>query len=512
MPSSKNRAGPLLAAALGLALVAAGCGKEAKTATPGGPGGRPMGPPEVGVLVIEPKPVAVTTDLPGRTSAFGIAEVRPQVGGIVQKRLFTEGSDVKAGELLYQIDASTYQAAYANAQAALARAKASQANAEAAYAKAKATYASAKAASTKARAAHANVKAAHTRATTGQAAAKAALARAEANAVPLRLKAERFRELLAINAVSRQDADDAAAAVVRAEAEIQSAEAGLGGSAADSEGAAAAAAAAQAEIESAEAAVKGGEAGIEGAAASVKAAAAEVAGAEAALEAARINLAHTRVTAPISGRIGRSAVSVGALVTASQPAALATIQQLDSLYVDVTQSAASLLRLKQSLAKGELREGGREQARVRLLLEDGSAYPLAGTLKFSDVTVDPSTGSVTLRTVFPNPKHLLLPGMYVRAVLEEGTNDRAILVPQRGVTRNPAGQPLVMVVGAGDKVEPRVIKADRTVGESWLVTEGLKPGDRVILEGIQRAKPGTVVKAVLSDQSSVVGSGPKSKD
>jgi membrane fusion protein (multidrug efflux system) len=324
------------------------------------------------------------TELAGRTSANLIAEVRPQVSGIIQKRLFTEGADVKAGAVLYQIDPAAYQAAYNSA--------------------------------------------------------KAALARAEANLNPARLKAERYQELVRINAVSQQDFDDASASFKQAEAEV--------------------------------------EAG------------------KAALETARINLAYTKVTAPISGRISRSSVTDGALVTANQAAALATIQELSTIYVDVTQSSAELLRLKQNLASGLLKSSGPAQAQVRLMLEDGTAYPLVGQLKFSEVTVDQSTGSVTLRAVFPNPKQILLPGMFVRAILEEGVNEQAILVPQRGVTRNPAGNAMVMVVGAEEKVEPRMIKVVRTVGDNWLVSEGLKSGDRVILEGLQKARPGTPVKAV----------------
>ncbi|NTU60324.1 MAG: efflux RND transporter periplasmic adaptor subunit, partial [Deltaproteobacteria bacterium] len=249
-------------------------------------------------------------------------------------------------------------------------------------------------------------------------------------------------------------------------------------------------------VEGAQAAVKGAQAQVESAEAAIKAAEADIASADAALETAQINLDHTRVTAPISGRIGRSAVTVGALVTANQTGALATIQQLNPVHVDVTQSTANLLRLQQSFARGELQRDAAGRARVKLLLEDGSPYPETGAFKFSDVTVDPSTGSVTLRTVFPNPKQLLLPGMYVRAVLEEGVSERALLVPQRGVSRNPLGLAVVLVVGAGDVVEERVIKTDRTVGDSWLVSAGLEPGDRVILEGIQRAKPGTPVKVV----------------
>jgi len=364
----------LFAGGLGLT----GCGKSKSQGQKAA-----AGPPEVGVMTIQPQRVAITTELSGRTSAFLVAEVRPQVSGIVQKRVFTEGSDVKAGQVLYQIDPATYQAAFASA--------------------------------------------------------KASEARAEANLIPARLKEERYKELVKIRAVSQQDYDDAHASLRQAEA--------------------------------------------------------EVAAAGAAVETARINLAYTKVTAPISGRIGKSSVTTGALVTANQAAPLATIQQLSSMYVDVTQSSADLLRLQQNLASGQLQRGG-AQTRVKLLLENGASYPLEGVLKFSDVTVDPGTGSVTLRSVFSNPKQVLLPGMFVRAVIQEGVKDQAILVPQRGVSRNPAGNPLVMVVGAEEKVEPRVIKADRTVGDSWLVTDGLGAGDRVILEGIQKARPGTQVKAV----------------
>lgn len=348
-------------------------------------GGPPTsGPPVVGVVTIAVAPVTLTMELSGRTSPHLIAEVRPQVGGIIQKRLFVEGSDVKAGQVLYQLDPATYQAAYASA--------------------------------------------------------KAALARAEANLMPVRLKAERFRELVTINAVSRQDYDDASALLKQAEA--------------------------------------------------------DVAANQAVVEAARINLDYTTVKAPISGRIGRSTVTDGALVTANQAAPMATIQQLDPVYVDVTQSSAELLRLKRNLANGEIKGQDGDQAKVKLLLEDGSAYPQKGILKFSEVTVDQATGSVTLRALFPNPNQMLLPGMFVRAIMQEGVDEQAILVPQRGVTRNSKGEAMVMVVGAGEKVEPRVIKVSRTVGDNWLVREGLKAGDRVILEGSQRALPGTLVKAV----------------
>jgi len=372
----------ILRAAAGLAvcgLLLAGCGKKTNANV-----AQQKAVPEVGVVVVEPRRVSLTTELPGRTSAHLIAEVRPQVSGIIQKRLFTEGSDVKAGQVLYQIDPSTYRAAYNSASAALSR--------------------------------------------------------AEANLIPARLKEERFRDLAKIKAVSQQDYDDASAALKQSEA--------------------------------------------------------DVAAAKAAVETARINLAYTKVTAPISGRIGRSTVTDGALVTANQATALATVQQLGTMYVDVVQSSADLLRLKRNLASGEIRKNGASQAKVKLILEDGSAYPLPGTLKFSEVTVDQSTGSITLRAIFPNPKQTLLPGMFVQAIIEEGVSDQAILVPQRGVTRNPQGEAMVMVVGAESKVEPRVIKVARTVGENWLVSEGLKAGDQVILEGIQKARPGTPVKVV----------------
>lgn len=367
---------PIILTGLLLTALAAGCGKKQAGPPP------QAGPPEVGIIVVKPEKVTLTTELPGRTLPQFVAEVRPQVGGIIQKRLFTEGADVKAGQVLYQIDPASYQAAYASA--------------------------------------------------------KASQARAEAALVSLRLTEERYRDLVKIKAVSQQDYDNASAALQQAEAEL--------------------------------------------------------AIARAAVETARINLAYTKISAPISGRIGRSSVTDGALVTANQTAALATIQQLDSMYVDVTQSTADLLKLKQSLAKGVLKKSS--SAQVKLLLEDGSPYPLSGVLRFSEVTVDQSTGSVTLRAVFPNPKQALLPGMFVRAVLEEGVNESAILVPQRGVTRTPKGDAMVMTVGAEEKAEPRPIKVVRTVGDSWLVSEGLTSGDRVILEGLQKARPGTPVKAV----------------
>ena len=359
-------------------ILLSSCGKNP---APGGP--PPGGAPEVSVLTMQPQHVVLTTELPGRVSASLVAEVRPQVGGIIQNRLFTEGSDVKAGDVLYQIVPSTYQAAYDGA--------------------------------------------------------KAALGKAEANLTPLRLKAARYQELVKSEAVSDQDVDDVSAAQKLAEAEIEAA--------------------------------------------------------KAALEAARINLDFTKVTAPISGRIGRSAVTDGALVTASQTLALATIQQLDPVFVDITQSSNDILRLRKELESGLL-STDKGEAKVTLLLDDGSPYALPGSLKFSEAFVDQGTGSVTLRTSFPNPKRVLLPGMFVRTVLEEGVKDDGILVPQRAVTRNPAGNAMVMIVGPGDKAEPRVIQVDRTLGENWLVNGGLQAGDRVIMEGTMKARPGTPVKTV----------------
>jgi membrane fusion protein (multidrug efflux system) len=357
-------------------FIATACGNKQPPKPP------QAGPPEVGIVVVKPERVSLTTELSGRTAPQMIAEVRPQVSGIIQKRLFTEGSDVKAGQVLYQIDPASYQAAFASA--------------------------------------------------------KAVQSRVEASLVSLRLTEGRYRDLVKIKAVSQQDYDNASAVLKQAEAEL--------------------------------------------------------AIAKAAVETARINLAYTKISAPISGRIGRSTVTDGALVTANQPNALSTIQQLGSMYVDVTQSTADMLKLKQSLASGVMKKSN--SAQVKLLLEDGSAYPLKGTLKFSEVTVDQSTGSVTLRAVFPNPKQTLLPGMFVRAILEEGVSENSILVQQRGVTHNPKGDAIVMLVGAEDKVESRPIKVVRTVGDSWLVSSGLKAGDRVILEGLQKARPGTQVKPV----------------
>jgi membrane fusion protein (multidrug efflux system) len=357
-------------------LILIGCGQK-KT------GGAPP-TPEVAVMTIQTKPVVTTTELAGRTSANLVAEVRPQVSGIIQKRLFTEGSDVKTGQVLFQIDPALYQVALDNA--------------------------------------------------------KAALARSEAQLSTTQLRATRFKDLLVQKAVSQQDYDDADAALKQVQADIQYG--------------------------------------------------------KATVETARINLQYTTITAPISGRIGRSNFTEGALVTAQQPIALATIQQLDPMYVDVPQSTAEVLRLRRGLKEGRLDQNGANQKKVQLIMEDGTAYPLAGTLQFRDVTVDPTTGSVILRGIFPNPNGVLLPGMFVRAVVQEGVNKQAILIPQQAVSRDPKGNPLALIVDAESNVQLRMLTLDRAIGDQWLVSAGLAPGDKVIMEGMQKVKPGAPVKAV----------------
>jgi membrane fusion protein (multidrug efflux system) len=360
-------------------LILAACGQQSNTNKM-----PPGGPPEVAVVTIQPQQMVSTTELTGRTSANLVAEVRPQVSGIIQQRLFTEGADVKAGQVLFQIDPAPYQAALDNANAALGR--------------------------------------------------------SEANLPAIRLKADRLRELLADNAVSRQDHDDVSAALKQTEADIQYW--------------------------------------------------------KATLETARINLKYTSITSPISGRIGKSQVTEGALVAAYQPLPLATIQQLDPMYVDVSQSTTEVLRLRRRLEEGRLDRNGIIRNKVRLILEDGAQYPWEGALQFRDVTVDPTTGSVILRVVFPNPKGILLPGMFVRAVVEEGVHRKAILIPQQAVSRNPKGDPMVLIVDAEGKVGQRQLTIDRAVGNQWLVSSGLAPGERVIVEGMQKVKPGAAVKIV----------------
>jgi membrane fusion protein (multidrug efflux system) len=385
-------------------LMLSGC--RSQTAPPA------AGPPEVATVTIQPERVVLTTDLPGRISAYLVAEIRPQVSGLLQKRLFQEGANVKDGDLLYQIDPTPYQAAYDQAKAALATAEANVATAEA------------------------NV------------------VMAEANLPAIRSRAERLKGLVAIHAVGQQDYDDANAALRQAEANLL---------------------VRKTAVEVNRTAVEGN---------------------RATMESARINLSYTPVKAPISGRIGRSNITVGAMVTAYQPLPLAVIQQLDPIYVDVTQASADLLRLRQRLESGNLKHEVESQRKVGLLLEDGTPYPLKGTLQFRDVTVDPTTGSVTLRLVFPNPKQVLLPGMFVRAVVEEGVNEQALFVPQQGVSRDPKGNPITLVVDESNKVVQRTLELDRAIGDRWLVTKGLNAGDRVIVEGGERLRPGASVRAV----------------
>jgi membrane fusion protein (multidrug efflux system) len=372
MFSERSAVGLSVICLLAVGMTAAGCRKAPPPQ---------MGPAEVSTVTMRSERVVLTTDLPGRTAAYMIAEVRPQVNGIIQKRRFEEGSFVKADSLLYQIDPAPYQAAFDQANAALAT--------------------------------------------------------AEAALPPARSRAERLKGLVEIHAVGQQDYDEAEAALLRADAGVASA--------------------------------------------------------RAAVESARINLAYTPLKAPISGRTGKSSVTVGALVSAYQPTPLVVIQQLDPIYVDVTQSSADLLRLRKSLASGQLKKA---QSKVKLLLEDGTPYAHEGQLQFRDVTVEPSTGSVVLRMVFPNPEGTLLPGMFARAIVEEGTREKAILVPQQGVTRDAKGNAGALVVSAEGKAEIRPIVADRTIGDRWLVTSGLADGDQVIVEGQLKIRPGMPVKAV----------------
>lgn len=387
MSFARSRAVLSAASLAAIALTLAACGQGKGGAGAGMGGG---GPTPVGVVVAKTEPVALTSELTGRTSAHLVSEVRPQVSGIIKSRLFEEGGYVRAGQALYQIDPATYQAAYNSAAAGLAQA---------------------------------------------QAAATAA-----------KLKAERYKGLVEINAVSKQDNDDAQAAALQA--------------------------------------------------------AANVAAQKAAVDSARINLGYTRVLAPISGRVGKSSVTPGALVTASQATALATVQDLSKIYVDLTQSSAEMLKLQRDLASGQLGRSG--SAQVTLKLEDGTTYPVPGRLEFSDVTVDPTTGSVGLRATFDNPNGVLLPGMYVRAVLGKGVVNAGMLIPQAAVSRDPTGNATVMVVGAKGAAEPRPITTSQTIGDKWLVTSGLKPGDQVIVEGLQKVRPGAPVKpSVINAPASV---------
>ena len=382
--------------------------------------------PEVATVTVKPQKVVLTTELPGRTAAFRIAEIRPQVSGLIQKRLFTEGSDVKAGQVLYQIDPAPFQAALDNATANLAVMRKSADRARAALE-----------------------------------AGIAGVSRQRAILELARTNRRRFEDAFKDRAVSTSQRDQAVTNANVAEATLRAAEA---------------------QVESDRAAVAVAEGTIHQA--------------EAAVETVRINLGYTKITAPISGRIGRSNVTEGAIVTAYQPIPLATIQQLDPIYVDVPQSTTELLRLKRSLKDGRVNQNGKNQSKVKLLMEDGTAYPLEGTLQFRDVTVDPRTGSVILRVVFPNPKGVLLPGMFVRAVVKEGVNEQAILIPQEGVPRDRKGNPFALIVDAESKVGHRMLTLDRAIGDKWLVSSGLAPGDRVIVEELQRVRPGMPVKVV----------------
>jgi membrane fusion protein, multidrug efflux system len=403
-------------------LILGGCGQQSATSVSRQDGK----PPEVAVVTIQTQQLVVTTELTGRTSAHLVAEVRPQVGGIIQKRLFTEGSDVKAGETLYQIDPAPFEAAVDNAAATLS---ASQKNAERARAVLQVSLAN--------------------------------VTRQRATLDLARTNGERFQEAFKEKAVSAGQRDQAVTEAQVAEATLQ---------------------AVNAQAESDRKTVAAAEAAIQQA--------------EAALKTTRINLGYTAITAPISGRIGRSTVTVGALVTAYQPIALATVQQLDPMYVDVPQSTADLLRLRRRLEEGRLHQGGEIRNRVRPLLEDDAPYPWEGTLQFRDVTVDPTTGSVILRVLFPNPNGVLLPGMFVRALVEEGVNRQALLIPQQAVSRDPKGNPITLIVDAEGKVQQRTLTLDRAIGNAWLVTAGLSPGERVIVEGVQKVKPGVSVKAI----------------
>ncbi|NEY27218.1 efflux RND transporter periplasmic adaptor subunit [Escherichia coli] len=342
----------------------------------------PLPQPHVGVVTLKAEPLQVTTELPGRTDAYRVAEVRPQVGGIILKRNFAEGSDIRGGESLYQIDPAPYKAAYDSAQGELAKAVAA-------------------------------AKLAH-------------------------LTVQRDKPLVGDHYVSQQEFDTAVANAQQADADVQAARANV--------------------------------------------------------ETARINLAYTKVTSPIDGRIGQSNVTEGALVTTEQANALATVQQLDPIYVDVTQSSNDFIRLKQAVIQGSL-EKSALQTQVTLVMENDQPYPLKGQLQFSDVSVDESTGSITIRALFPNPQHDLLPGMFVRARIDEGMQKDALLVPQQGVTRNPRGEASVMLVNARSQVEVRNVTAAQAIGDKWLVTDGLHSGDRVIVSGLQKVRPEMTVKA-----------------
>ena len=399
--------------------------------------------PEVAIVTVSPERVVLTTELPGRTSACLVAEIRPQVTGIIQKRLFEEGSDVRAGNVLYQIDPAPFQTAYDIARANLS-----------------------------------GMRRAAERARAALEASKAGVTRQKATLELARTNRWRYEELFKKSVISALQRDQAVTDADVAEATLKSAEA---------------------QVKNDEEAVAVADAAIEQA--------------EATAEAARINLGYTRVVAPITGRIGKSNVTVGALVSAGgstqQPTALTTIQQLDPIYVDVPQSTTDLLRLRHRVEEGHLDHNGKDQSKVRLILDDGTTYPLEGTLKFRDVTVDSTTGSVTLRVIVPNPKSLLLPGMFLRAVVQEGINNEGILIPQQAVSRDPMGNPVTLIVDGEGKVAERTLTLDRAIGDRWLVTSGLAPGERVIVEGGQKVQPGAAVKVVPFQSGGTSSAAPK---
>jgi membrane fusion protein (multidrug efflux system) len=357
-------------------IVMAGCGSKSATTAPP--------PPDVSVVTVRRGSAPITTELPGRTSAYLVAQVRARVDGIVLKREFTEGDDVVAGQRLYQIDPAPYVAALNSATASLQK--------------------------------------------------------AQANLASMNAQAERYKVLVAANAVSKQDYDNAVSAQGQA--------------------------------------------------------AADVATSKAAIEVAKINLGYTSVVSPITGRIGPSLVTQGAYVQASTATLMATVQQIDPIYVDLTQSSVAGLQLRRDAVAGQLKLNGPDQAKVSLLLEDGRQYKRTGVLQFTDITVDQGTGSVTVRALFPNPHALLLPGMFVRARIEEGVNENAILVPQVGVTHDPKGQASALVVGPDNKVASRQLQLKGTSGDQWVVEGGLADGDRVIVSGVQKVQPGVVVHAI----------------
>lgn len=419
----------LAAASLVATLSLTGCGRSQS---------RPQPPaPEVAVITIKPKEVMLTSELPGRTAGYLVAEIRPQVNGLLQKRLFTEGADVKAGDLLYQIDPAPYQAAYDNATANLDVAREGVDRARAVLET-----------------------------------SEAALKRHQAILALAQTNLRRYEKLVKTQAASAMQRDQAAADVDVADSALRVATSQVN---CDQQG-----------VEAAEANIKQ---------------------AEAAVETARINLGYTKIVAPISGRIGRSNITEGAIVTAYQPKELATIQQFDPIYVDVPQSTVEVNRLKRNLASGRLANNGTDE--VKIMLEDGTEHSQTGSLKFRDVTVDPTTGSIILRIVVPNPDNDLLPGMFVRAIIDEGVSQKAILVPQQAVSRNPKGEPYAMIVRTvtsqddkggkettKDVAKQQPITTDRVIGADWLVLSGLAEGDRVIVEGLQKARPDAEVKAV----------------